>query len=473
MQKARILQLFNTATKNIAPFTPIIPGQVTMYACGPTVYHYAHIGNMRTYVFEDILRRTLEHAGYQVKHVMNITDVGHLQSDGDEGDDKMAIASKRESKSPWEIARFYESEFFRHSLLLGIKKPHVVARATEHIADMIGMIETLLHKGYAYISDNNVYFDISKFDRYTEFADIRLEDQQQTDRIDTDLRKRNPADFVLWFSDSKYPNQIMKWNSPWGIGFPGWHIECSAMASKHLGKHIDIHCGGIDHIRVHHTNEIAQSECCHGHQWVNYWLHGEFLTIDKGKMSKSQGGFLTVDSIINQGFQPFDYRYLLLTAHYRSALSFSYDGLKTAQNALQNLRKRIPTQTINAENPQISQIAQNLQAVFWNHIYNDLHTPKALAVAWEVAKSPALTDNERYYLIKDFDTVLGLDLTQNDEPLTLTSQQQELINKRNQARENGDWATSDAIRDTLLTQGIRLIDPKKGTSAPTTWERYP
>ena len=310
-----------------------------MYCCGPTVYDYAHVGNLRTYIFEDILRRTLELFGHSVVHVMNITDVGHLQSDADAGDDKMEVAARREQKSPWELARHYEAEFFRHTDLLRIKRPTVVCRATEHISEMIAMISRLIERGHAYVVQGNVYFDVATFPEYANFAGIDLQNQAATDRVEPDPRKRGPWDFVLWFSQSKYPNQVMKWPSPWGTGFPGWHIECSAMASKYLGDHFDIHCGGIDHIPVHHTNEIAQSESCYGSRWVNYWLHAEFLEVDEAKMSKSSGSFMHLDQLIEDGFTPLAYRYLLLTAHYRSKLRFSYESPQGSATFVHGINK--------------------------------------------------------------------------------------------------------------------------------------
>lgn len=274
------MKIFNTASRTIEPLKPQKENHIGLYCCGPTVYNFAHIGNLRTYVFEDVLRRTLEGLGYQVKHVMNITDVGHLQSDADEGDDKMSLAAARERKSPWDIAKYYEANFFRHTQMLGITQPHVICRATEHIQEIIDMVSVLCDKGYAYESQGNVYFEVSKFPEYADFAKLQLDAQQATERVTEDTNKRHPADFCLWFSNSKYPNQIMKWDSPWGNGFPGWHIECSAMAAKYLGETFDIHCGGVDHIPVHHTNEIAQSNCAHGKQAVRYWMHGAFLTVE-------------------------------------------------------------------------------------------------------------------------------------------------------------------------------------------------
>jgi cysteinyl-tRNA synthetase len=461
------LSLYNTLTRQKEEFKPVDANNVRMYACGPTVYNYAHIGNMRTYVFEDVLRRALKHAGYNLQHVMNITDVGHLQSDADEGDDKMSLAAQREKKSPWDIARFYENEFFRHAALLNIQRPDVVCRATDHVQEMIEMVKTLVEKGYAYISQGNVYFDVTKFDRYAEFAKLRMDEQSQTDRVEHDERKRNQADFALWFSQSKFPNQIMKWDSPWGVGFPGWHIECSAMASKYLGKHFDIHCGGIDHINVHHTNEIAQSECCHGgHKWVNYWLHGEFLNVDSGKMSKSKGQFLTVDTLVQDGFDPMAYRYLLLTAHYRSELKFSYEALSSAHSTLQGLRERVLEWKKNALSGEVvGAAAKEFQEKFWAAVNDDLHMPIALSVVWAAAKSDSLSDAEKLGLIQDFDTVLGLGLmAYQKREVVLTDEQAAMIAARDEAKKSRNFAESDRIRDELKAMGIALEDTPQGTT---------
>jgi cysteinyl-tRNA synthetase len=441
-----------------------------MYCCGPTVYDYAHIGNLRTYFFEDVLRRTLELFGYDVQHVMNVTDVGHLQSDADDGDDKMLIAARREMKSPWDIARFYEQEFFRHAAMLGIKRPSLVCRATEHVDDIIAMIQTIISRGHAYESAGNVYFDVNTFPRYAEFAGLDLSAQESTDRVGRDVNKRNQFDFVLWFSTSKYPNQIMKWPSPWGIGFPGWHIECSAMASKHLGSQFDIHCGGIDHIPVHHTNEIAQSESCFPHPWVRYWLHGEFLEIDSGKMSKSAGGFLQLDQLVADGFAPRSYRYLLLTAHYRSRLKFSYESLAAAQRSLFTLTNLVRGWRSEMESDGSgelrSEIVSEMHGMFVDALGNDLHLPEALAHAWKIARSPFLRASEKLALFQIFDRVFGLEL-EAESGIGLSEAQRSMISERNQARQRKDWKTADSIRDALLAEGIRVQDDAKGG---TSWE---
>lgn len=458
------ISFYNTLTRSKELFKPIVPGRVKLYACGPTVYNYFHIGNIRTYVFEDVLHRALEKAGYAVTHVMNVTDVGHLQSDADEGDDKMALASAREQKSPWDIAKFYEAVFFKHAGMVNVQRPDVVCRATEHIPEMIEMVKTLLDKGYAYESGGNVYFDITKFDRYSEFARLKLEEQTATDRVETDERKRNQADFALWFSVSKYPNQIMQWDSPWGRGFPGWHIECSAMATKYLGEHIDIHCGGIDHINVHHTNEIAQSECCFDHKWVNVWMHGEFLNIDGAKMSKSLHNFITVDTLVENGFDPLDYRYLLFTTHYRSSLKFSFDTLTSAHNTLHGLKQRVQGWLGEGHQPaaQWSAAAQAYADRFWAHVFDDLHMPMALTVMWEALKDDGLNAADKLALLQDFEDVLALDLFKADER-SLSAEQEALIAAREAARKAKNWAESDRLRDELQKLGVLVEDTPQGT----------
>lgn len=458
------IKLYNTLTRQKEDFTPIIPGKVGMYACGPTVYARAHIGNLRTYVFEDVLRRTLKHAGFQLKHVMNITDVGHLQSDADEGDDKMSVAAKREAKSPWDIAREYEDVFFADTQKLNIERPEVVVRATDCIPQMQKFILALEGKGYCYRSNDNVYFDTSRFAKYANFARLDLKGQQEgaRDDVEKDAGKKNPQDFVLWFTSSKFPNQIMKWDSPWGIGFPGWHIECSVMATEHLGDHIDIHCGGIDHIPVHHTNEIAQSECYHGHQWVNVWMHGNFLTVDKGKMSKSKGGTLTMETLESEGFSPLHYRYLILSAHYRGELLFSFDSLDGARNAYEALRNRI-VDWGNKRNDfvTLSETARQYQSNFWTACDDDLNTPIALAHMWTMVKDGALHPAEKFALLRDFDAVLGLNIAAMANT-TVPENIRNLITDRETARKNKDWGTSDRLRDELMAQGVTVKDTADG-----------
>lgn len=461
--------IYNTLTREKDEFIPIKEGKVGMYACGPTVYNYAHVGNLRAYLFEDVLRKSLEYAGFKVKHVMNVTDVGHLESDADEGEDKMALGAKRENKTVWEIARFYEDAFFNDCEKLNIKRPTIVCRATDHIQDMIKFIQRLEEKGYTYISNGNVYFEIDKFEGYNKLAKLSMEDLEAGARIEVDENKKNPMDFVLWFTNSKFSNQIMQWDSPWGRGFPGWHIECSAMSSKYLGDRIDIHCGGIDHIPVHHTNEIAQSEGASGHKWVNYWVHGEFLVVDNGKMSKSSGNFLTLSRLEEDGFSPLDYRYFCLQSRYRKQLLFNYENLSDAQNAYKKLKKKIAA-IINEldENEDVNEESINAyKQRFLEQITDDLNIPNAFTVLSDVIKDSSLNNMEKVVLIEDFDRVLSLDLLMV-EAENKADVDEELINQliaeRNQARCDKNWAKADEIRNKLLQMNIELVDTKEGTT---------
>lgn len=456
------LSFFNTLTRQIELFKPICPGKVSLYTCGPTVYNYAHIGNLRTYIFEDILRRALEQSGFQVNHVMNITDVGHLESDADAGDDKMALASKREKKSPWDIARYYEEAFFKDCEALNLKRPTVVCRATEHIAEMQAMVQKLIDKDYAYVVDGNVYFRISKFKDYAQLSRRNLDELLEGARVDIDQRKENGLDFVLWFSQSKFPNQIMQWDSPWGRGFPGWHIECSAMASQYLGEQIDIHCGGVDHISVHHSNEIAQSEGCFGHRWVNLWMHGEFLVLDKGKMSKSTGGFLTLESLKNHGFEAIHYRYLCLGAHYRSQLFFSFEALQAAKNAFESLKNRVVSWKLDPQKGSSPEKAEAYWQRFHQTIAHDLDMPVALSVMWEMVKDSSLGSKAQLDLIEQFDQVLGLGV-KNFQKVSLSPELMTLVQEREQARAAKNWAKADVLRNVLFEKGICLKDSPTGT----------
>lgn len=461
--------IYNTMTREKDEFIPLKEGKVGMYTCGPTVYNFAHVGNLRSYIFEDVLRKSLEYAGYKVKHVMNVTDVGHLESDADEGEDKMALGAKRENKTVWEIARYYEDAFFNDCEKLNIKRPTIVCRATEHIEDMIKFIQRLEEKGFTYISNGNVYFEIDKFEDYNKLAKLSMEDLEAGARIEVDENKKNPMDFVLWFTNSKFSNQIMQWDSPWGRGFPGWHIECSAMSSKYLGDRIDIHCGGIDHIPVHHTNEIAQSECASGHKWVNYWVHGEFLVVDNGKMSKSSGNFLTLSKLEEDGFSPLDYRYFCLQSRYRKQLLFNYENLGDAQNAYRKLKKKIASILNDLdENETINENSINAyKQRFLEQITDDLNIPNAFTVLSDVIKDSSLNNMEKVVLIEDFDRVLSLDLliveaeNNGDVDEELINQ---LIDERNQARRDRNWAKADEIRNRLLEMNIELYDSREGTT---------
>ena len=460
--------LYNTRTRTVDVFSPIVPGQVKLYCCGPTVYNYQHIGNLRTYIFEDILVRVLRYAGYEVTHVMNITDVGHLVSDADEGEDKMAVAAKREGRSSLEIAKFYTDIFFSHCQQLNILKPSVVCNATDHISQMIEVIEKLFAKGYAYLSGGNVYFDVEKFPKYGELALLDLQKLKAGARIDVDQKKRSPFDFVLWFTKSKFENQELLWPSPWGMGYPGWHIECSAMAMHYLGSEIDIHCGGIDHIPVHHTNEIAQSECASGKCFAHFWMHGGFLTTGKDKMSKSTGGFLTLDKLNNEGFDPLSYRYLCLTAVYRRELSWSDDAIQSAANAYRRIKSRVirikeelQSEKSNGENS--SEEASNHLRSFEEAIYSDLNMPRALATLHSIVDSQTMGPNEKKNILVRMDQVLGLGIERMlGEETAIPEEVLELNKERNLARAEKRWQDADLIRSKIAELGFEVMDTNSG-----------
>ncbi|MBI6874958.1 cysteine--tRNA ligase [Clostridium aciditolerans] len=460
--------VYNTMSGNKEKLIPVQEGKVGMYTCGPTVYNYAHIGNLRTYIFEDVLKKSLRYIGHNVKHVMNITDVGHLQSDADTGEDKMELGAQRENKTVWEIAKFYENAFLEDCDKLNIERPTVICRATEHIQDMIDLIKRLEEKGYTYISNGNVYYEIDKFEDYNELANLSIEELEAGSRVEVDEGKKNPLDFVLWFTNSKFKNQIMQWDSPWGRGFPGWHIECSAMSIKYLGETIDIHCGGVDHIPVHHTNEVAQSEGALGHKWVNYWMHGEFLVLDGGKMSKSKGDFLTLSKIEENEFSPLDYRYFCLQSRYRKQLVFSFEALRDAQNSYKKLKSKVSS-IIDAlqEEERLDENKINLyKSEFAEQISDDLNMANALTVLSKVIKDSQLTNREKYTLIADFDKVLSLELTKENSEKDMKVDENlisRLIKERNEARKNRNWVRADEIRDELQAMNIELIDSKLGT----------
>lgn len=459
------MNLYNTLTKQVEQFTPNEENTVRMYTCGPTVYHFSHIGNLRTYIFEDILEKSLEYLDYNVLRVMNITDVGHLENDSDTGEDKMQKGAEREHKTVYEIADFYERAFFADCDRLNIRKPAVVERATKHIDTYIMMIEKLLDDGYAYESNGNIYFDVSKANDYYKLSGKNPDELYVgvRDTVDEDKSKRNPYDFGLWFTVSKFSNQEMKWESPWGVGYPGWHIECSGISYKFLGEYLDIHCGGVDNIFPHHTNEIAQSEAFLGHKWCNYWLHGEHLNDSNGKMSKSKGEFLTVKLLEEKGYNPLAYRYFCLSSHYRNQLVFSYEALNGAQQAYEKLKNKIKKldRTPNLHDSKVDYYIN----MFKDAISNDLNTSSMLTCVYDVLKDDELTDFTKLYLIENFDKVLSLDLieeekTVNEDTETLI---QKKIEERNEAKKNKDFATADKIRDELFDRGIRLIDTREGT----------
>jgi len=460
--------VYNTMTRNKDEFIPYKEGKVGMYTCGPTVYNYAHIGNLRTYIFEDVLKKSLEYLNYKVKHVMNVTDVGHLQSDGDEGQDKMALGASREHKTVWEIAKFYEDAFFEDCKKLNIKRPTIVCKATNHIQDMIDLIKKLEEKGYTYVSNGNVYFEIDKFEDYTKLAHLSIDELEAGSRIEIDPNKKNPLDFVLWFTNSKFSNQIMQWESPWGKGFPGWHLECSAMSIKYIGEYLDIHCGGVDHIAIHHTNEVAQSEGVLGHKWVKYWMHGEFLVLDSGKMSKSSGNFLTIARLEEEGYSPLDYRYFCLQSKYRKQLLFSFESLNDARNGYKRLKERIAT-VLNSINQNDATSVDKIKVYkerFSSYISDDLNIANALTVLFDVLKDGELNNKEKAILIEDFDKIFSLDLMTIKS--VTTNVDEDLINKliieRADARTSKNFARADEIRNEFIAMNIELLDTKEGTT---------
>jgi cysteinyl-tRNA synthetase len=446
-----------------------------MYTCGPTVYIYAHIGNLRTYVFEDVLRRTLEYLGYEVRHVMNVTDVGHLTDDADQGEDKMIKSAKEKKKSVWQIADLYTKAFFDDIERLNIKLPSVVCRATDHIEEMIDLIRVLERKGATYLAGGNVYYDITGFQEYGQMARLNLDEQRAGARVEVDKNKRNPHDFVLWFTESKFEHQDMLWDSPWGRGYPGWHIECSAMSMKYLGESFDIHCGGVDHIPVHHTNEIAQSQGATGRKWVNYWLHGDFLLAGENKMAKS-GSFLTLAELIEQRFEPMDYRYYLLGAHYRTQLKFSPEALAAARNARRRLMDRIAEELermgsaevtgavdgTSAEEIEPSARAAGYLESFEENAFNDLNMPRCLSDLWALLRDEALEPWERRSVYLEMDKILGLELGRGQESPQLDEESMGLVSRREEARREKNYARADEIRAELASRGILLEDTPQG-----------
>lgn len=465
------MKIYNTLTKQIDEFKPHDGNNVKMYTCGPTVYHFAHIGNLRTYIFEDIFEKGLNYLGYNVKRVMNITDVGHLTSDSDTGEDKMLKGARREHKTVYEIADFYTKAFFEDTKKLNIKKPETVEKASDHIDFYIKMIEKLIEKDYAYLSNGNVYFDISKANYYYKLSGKSSNDLIVGARedVDLDIHKKNPADFVLWFTTSKFENQAMVWDSPWGVGYPGWHIECSGISIQFLGEYLDIHCGGVDNIFPHHTNEIAQSEAYLGHKWCPYWVHSEHLNDQSGKMSKSNGEFLTLSLLEEKGYNPLVYRLFCLQSHYRNQLVFSYDALDTTKNTYQKLKNKI--NTLKDSENQIDESAFNkYQEKFKDAISNDLNTSLMLTTLYDVLKAD-INDDTKLKLISSFDTVLSLDLLKTDEANSTNDLDKELIKhieekieERKQAKQNKNFELADKIRDELLNEGIIIKDTREGVT---------
>lgn len=459
--------LYNTLSKKVEEFVPNEPGKVAMYTCGPTVYHFAHIGNLRSYLMEDVLEKYLRFAGYDVKRVMNITDVGHLSSDGDTGEDKMLAGAKREHKSVMDIARFYTEAFFQDCEKLRIKRPDVVEPATGCIGEFIHMIEVLLEKDYAYVAGENVYFDTSKLADYYVLSSQKEEELQVGVRedVEEDTNKRNKTDFVLWFTKSKFDNQELKWDSPWGVGYPGWHIECSSISIKHLGEYMDIHCGGVDNIFPHHTNEIAQSEAYLGHKWCNYWFHVNHLNTRGGKMSKSKGEFLTVSLLEDKGYDPMVYRMFCLQSHYRKPLEFSYEGLDNVAAAYEKLMKRVAAVSEEGEAEDVK--VEEYRIKFAEALGNDLNTSMGLTVLYDVLKED-MPGAAKRKIIAEIDSVLSLGLERAwereeievDEELSAFVEQK--IAERAAAKKEKNFARADEIRDELKEKGILIKDTREG-----------
>ena len=461
------MKIYNTLTRKIEEFISNNKNEITMYTCGPTVYHFAHIGNLRSYIMEDILEKTFNLMGYKVKRCMNITDVGHLSSDSDSGEDKMLKGAKREHKTVMQIADMYTKAFFEDCNKLNIKKPEIVVKATECIDEYIKIIETLLKKEYAYISNGNIYFDITKLKDYYALTNHKEDEMVVGVRegVEEDLGKKNQGDFVLWFTKSKFDDQELKWNSPWGIGYPGWHIECSGISILKLGEHLDIHCGGIDNIFPHHTNEIAQSESYLGHKWCNYWFHVEHLNDETGKMSKSKGEFLTVSLLEEKGYDPICYRLFCLQSHYRKQLLFSYDILDGAINTYNKLKSKIKNIKENKNGEIEYNLVEKYKINFLEALGNDLNTSLALTTLYDVIKSEA-NNNTKLYLIEMFDSVLSLNLLKDDIQNIddeLTKYINEKIEERNKAKQDKNYELSDSIRNELLQKGIILKDTREGT----------
>lgn len=455
--------LYNTLGRQKEKLVPQEGNKVRLYTCGPTVYHYAHIGNLRTYVFEDLLVRVLRRAGFDLNHVMNITDVGHLVSDGDDGEDKMEKGSKREGKTAWEVAEFYTKAFFSDFDKLRCTRPTIICKATDHIKEMIELVQKLEDKGLVYPTSDGLYYDTARFPTYATFAKLDVENLEAGKRVSMGEKKR-PTDFALWKFSPENEQRQMEWPSPWGKGFPGWHIECSAMAMKYLGESFDIHCGGIDHIPVHHTNEIAQSEGATGKRFANIWMHGAFLTVDEGRMGKSQGNFLTISVLEENGFSAQDYRFLLLQAHYRSSLDFHFDGLKAAQSGLRGLVDRV--RELGTAKAALSAAGQAYLEKFDRAVFDDLNTSEAMATLFGVLKDAALSAGEKLTLVENFDGVFGLGLLESAAKVeTLPAHVQALVTARDQARAAKNWGESDRLRDEIQKLGYKVEDSAKGTKA--------
>jgi len=461
------ITVFNTEGKSKEVFTPLKPGEVTMYSCGPTVYGYIHLGNFRSFIFADTLKRMFLFNGLEVRHIINITDVGHMTSDADEGEDKMLKGARREKKTVWEVAQFYTESFLKDFTALRNIPPIKFTKATEHIQEMIDMIRLLEKNGCTYVADGNVYMDTSKVPDYGRLFNLNTEEEVRS-RVEQDAAKKNKRDFVLWFTKSKFQDQEMKWESPWGVGYPGWHIECSAMATKYLGERIDVHTGGMDLIPIHHTNEIAQAECALHHNndthWVQYWMHNEFLLEDDKKASRSDGTLLTMQKLVDEGYAPEDFRYFLLLTHYRKSCNFSFEALKQAKQALDKIKNKVKDLVSDPQEgiteTQHALIQKHVDA-FTASINDDLNTPKAVAVLWDVLGDQSLSPSAQYSLLLKFDSVFGLGLNEIQAD-TVPDEIKTLIDERERAREDKQWDVSDKIRDDIQEKGYSIKDTPQG-----------
>ena len=456
------MKLYNTLTRKIEEFVPWEEGKVKMYTCGPTVYSYAHIGNLRTYIMEDILEKTLRYLGFDVTRVMNITDVGHLTSDADTGDDKMVRSAKKENKTVLDIAKFYTEAFFKDTEKLNIKKPDIISPATANVDEYIKIINKLLEKGYAYQAGGNIYFDTSKVDNYYQLSNHVGEEliSGVRDTVEEDQNKKNKTDFALWFTKSKFDSQELKWESPFGKGYPGWHIECTGISIKYLGEYLDIHCGGVDNIFPHHTNEIAQSEAYLGHEWCKYWVHGEHLNDATGKMSKSKGHVLTVSYLEENGFDPINYRFMVLLSHYRKQLTFSLDSLNGAKNAYDKLKSRI--RALKAEGEVDENLKKTYVTKFKECLEDDMNTANAITLLYDVLKENT-SDITKLEIIIEMDKVLSLDLLKEEKQNIDEAYILEMIEKRKEAKKNKNFTLADEIRSKLEKDGIILKDTREGT----------
>ena len=451
------LKLYNTLSRQKEVFKPIDDKAVRIYTCGPTVYYYAHIGNLRSYLFMDNLRRVLKYNDYELQHAMNITDVGHLVSDADEGEDKMMKAARRENKDPYEIAEFYMNRFLEDLEKLNVSRPEIICRATEHIKDMEEYVQKIIENGYAYETKDTTYFDTSKLDKYGVLSNIKIDEQKAGARVEFDDEKRNVTDFALWIKAPE--NHIMKWDTFWGKCYPGWHIECSAMSRKYLGELFDIHTGGIDHIPIHHENEIAQSKGYSGHIPANWWMHCEFLLVDGGKMSKSLNNIYTLEDLKNKGFSPLDYKMFTFTSHYRNKLNFTWESLESAKTALFRLKDGYQKHAEGSEDVDDS-VINEYETKFHEAINDDLNMPQAMSVVWDVIKNP-IKSKKFAELLRKFDQVLGVKIDEKEE-IELPKEIEDIIEERKQARTDKDWNKSDELRDKLFDLGYVVKDTKNG-----------